>query len=108
MTPHTILLLSAILLVLLAIPLWLRRVPPNRFYGVRTRATLSDEARWYDVNARSGLDLFVAGVVMLVGITVIGSVGARWPAELRDLTAAVLLIVLLAVVSVRAMRMPGR
>jgi uncharacterized membrane protein len=108
MTPHVLLVLSGILLVVFAIPLWMRRVPPNRFYGVRTRATLSDEARWYDVNARSGLDLFVAGVVMLVGIAVIGSVGARWPAELRDLAAAVLLIVLLAIVSVRAMRMPGR
>jgi uncharacterized membrane protein len=108
MTPHTLLLLSAVLLVLFAIPLWLRRVPPNRFYGVRTRATLSDEARWYEVNARSGLDLLVAGLVMLVGITMLGSVGARWPAELRDLAAAVLLIVLLAIVSVRAMRTPGR
>ena len=104
MTPHTILLLSAILLVLLAIPLWMRRVPPNRFYGVRTRATLSDETRWYEVNARSGFDLFVAGVVMLLGTTVIGAIGARWPAELRDLAAALLLIILLAVVSVRAMR----
>jgi uncharacterized membrane protein len=108
MTPHSILLVSAVLLVLLAIPLWLRRVPPNRFYGVRTRATLSDEARWYDVNARSGFDLFLAGVVLLVGITVIGSVGARWPAELRDLGAALLLVVLLAVVSVRAMRTHDR
>jgi uncharacterized membrane protein len=108
MTPHVLLVLSGILLVVFAIPLWMRRVPPNRFYGVRTRSTLSDEARWYDVNARSGLDLFVAGLLLLAGIAVIGSIGARWPAELRDLGAALLLVVLLAVVSVRAMRTHDR
>lgn len=104
MTPHTLLLASALLLMALAIPLWMRRVPPNRFYGVRTRATLADETTWYDVNARSGQDLLVAGVIFLTSIFVIDAVGTRWAPELRALASALILIVALAVVTVRATR----
>ena len=57
--------LMGLAFVLVAIPLWLDRVPPNRFYGFRTRSTLSDESLWYAVNKPTGLILMVTGVVML-------------------------------------------
>ena len=104
MTAHALLLLSAVLLILLALPLWMRMVPPNRLYGVRTRATLGDEERWYAVNATSGRDLLVSGIVLLAGILLIERLGATWPPELRNLASAVLLIGLLVRVSVRGMR----
>lgn len=104
MNAHTLLIASASALIALAVPLRLRRVPPNRFYGVRTRATLADGTTWYDVNARSGQDLLVAGVVSLAGIFVIDALGARWAPELRALASASILIVTLAVVTVRATR----
>ena len=104
MTPHTTLIVSAVLLIALAIPLWMRRVPPNRFYGVRTRATLADEATWYDVNARSGRDLLVSGALFLAGIVVVDAVGARWAPELRTLASALILVVALVLVTVRATR----
>ena len=104
MNPHILLLASAVVLVLLAIPLWRRWVPPNRWYGVRTRTTLADQDRWYAVNASSGFDLLVSGIILLFGIMVIESVGRSWPAELRNLAAALLLILLLGGVSVRALR----
>ena len=104
MTPHTLLLLSAIVLILFAVPLWMRMVPPNRFYGIRTRATLGDEERWYTVNANAGLDLFISGIVLLAGILIIERIGAAWPSEFRNLASAALLVVLLARVSVRGMR----
>jgi len=103
MTPHLVLLLSAVLLILFAVPLWMRMVPPNRFYGVRTRATLDDEQRWYAVNASTGFDLLLSGVVLLAGIFIIERIGATWPVEFRNLASALLLIVLLARVSVRAL-----
>jgi uncharacterized membrane protein len=103
MTPHGLLLLSALLLILFAVPLWLRMVPPNRFYGVRTRATLGNEQRWYAVNASTGLDLIISGIVLLAGIFIIERLGATWPTEFRNLASALLLIVLLARVSVRAL-----
>jgi uncharacterized membrane protein len=104
MTPHALLLLTAVLLILLAVPLWMRMVPPNRFYGVRTRTTLGDEQRWYAVNASTGLDLLVSGLVLLLAILVIDRIGATWPPELRNLAAAALLVALLVRVSVRGMR----
>jgi uncharacterized membrane protein len=104
MEAHTQLVLAALLAVLLGVPLWLRRVPPNRFYGVRTRATLGDEARWYEVNARCGRDLAIAGVLMMIGSRVIDAMGARWVPELRTLASAGMLVLLLAWVSVRALR----
>jgi uncharacterized membrane protein len=103
-TAHALLLLSAVLLILLALPLWMRMVPPNRLYGVRTRATLGDEERWYAVNATSGRDLLVSGIVLLAGIFLIERIGATWTPELRNLASAVLLIGLLVRVSVRGMR----
>jgi uncharacterized membrane protein len=104
MTPHYLLLLSAVLLIVFAVPLWMRMVPPNRFYGVRTRATLGDEQRWYAVNASTGFDLLVSGIVLLAGILAIERVGTTWPPELRNLASAALLVALLVRVSVRGMR----
>jgi uncharacterized membrane protein len=43
-----------------SIPLVLRRVPRNPVYGYRTRATLGDDALWYEVNAYFGVKLIVA------------------------------------------------
>ena len=48
-------------LALLGIPQWIAMVAPNRFYGVRTPATLGDEAVWYAVNRAAGRDLVFAG-----------------------------------------------
>lgn len=101
MNAHTMLVISGPLLLLLALPLWGRRVPPNRFYGVRTRTTLSDRALWYEVNARSGRDLAIAAMLYMAASLVIGAAGSAWPAELRTLALAVALIVALVWVSVR-------
>jgi hypothetical protein len=103
-TPHLLLLLSAVLLILFAVPLWMRMVPPNRFYGVRTRATLSDQQQWYAVNARAGFDLLASGIVLFVGILIIERAGATWPPEFRNLASAGLLIVLLVRVSMRGLK----
>jgi hypothetical protein len=53
----------AALFALLAVPLMLRWVPRNVVYGYRTRATLSDDALWYEVNAYFGRALFAASMV---------------------------------------------
>ena len=108
MNAHTVLSISGPLLVLLALPLWGRRVPPNRFYGVRTRTTLSDEALWYEVNARSGRDLAIAATLYTVASLVIGAAGSAWPTEFRTLALAVALIVALMWVSVRCARWIAR
>lgn len=42
------------LLLLAALPLAMRLVPPNRWYGFRFPGQLIDPMRWYEVNALGG------------------------------------------------------
>lgn len=53
----------------LCLPLIWRKVPMNRFYGVRIRDAFTSKERWYDINAHGGrllarwsLVIIVAGV----------------------------------------------
>lgn len=55
----TILAVSA-LVVVIAIPLALRWVPRNVVYGFRTRATMANDATWYEANAYFGRALLIA------------------------------------------------
>ncbi len=50
--------LMGLLFFVLALPLWLRLVPMNSFYGVRLPSTFASDQRWYDVNAVFGKHLF--------------------------------------------------
>ena len=73
----------------LGIPLWLRRVPPNRLYGVRTAGTLADESLWYAVNAAAGRAMVGVGVataILSVALDGLGVVG-----DAHVLTMALLL-----------------
>ncbi|MGE0702615.1 MAG: SdpI family protein [Vicinamibacterales bacterium] len=49
----------------MSIPLILRWVPPNRFYGFRTPATLRSVSVWYDANALNGRHLLQLGFFMV-------------------------------------------
>jgi len=51
--------------VAVAMPLALRKVPPNRWYGFRTKRTLSDTQFWYEVNSRGGMNLVIASAIAL-------------------------------------------
>jgi uncharacterized membrane protein len=55
-----------LLLALLAIPMLLRRVPPNPFYGLRVPSTYADEWVWYEANALAGRDMVALGVLLFV------------------------------------------
>ena len=59
----------------LSIPLLRSKIPPNQWYGFRTRLTLSDPRIWYPVNvwgARRllwlGVGTLLAGPVSLLGM----------------------------------------
>jgi hypothetical protein len=51
------------LFAVLAVPLMLRRVPPNVLYGYRTRATLANNVLWYDANAHFGRGFLLGSVI---------------------------------------------
>jgi uncharacterized membrane protein len=92
--------------ILLVIPLVLQKVPPNLWYGFRTRKTLSDTDTWYRANYLGGAGLLFSAIVALVvnviismildsavtlpveiGVVVISSVVALaiWSAQVRKL-----------------------
>ncbi len=59
-------LFSGILLAVLSIPLILRKVKPNPFYGFRIEKTLDNEEIWYKVNRYTGWRLLVTAIAILV------------------------------------------
>jgi len=55
--------IPAALFVVLALPLVLGLVPPNRVYGVRTPRTLADRDAWYRANRAGGVAIVLASAV---------------------------------------------
>jgi len=76
--------------IVLAIPMAAGIVPPNWFYGFRTRKTLSDPRIWYAANRYSGFYLLAAGTLSLAVwcflAMKVGSVRAAIPGELAMAT----------------------
>jgi uncharacterized membrane protein len=56
---------------ILAIPLVLGLVPRNRYYGVRTFRTLSDDKTWYRTNRLAGVAVMLANTMYGVVATVV-------------------------------------
>jgi uncharacterized membrane protein len=54
------------LLILLSLPLMLRWVPRNRFFGLRIPSTLRDESVWYDINALCARHLLLLGLLLVL------------------------------------------
>lgn len=56
-------LLVCILMGVTAVPLALRLVPPNAFYGFRTSFTRGNREGWYAVNAATGWAMLLGSIV---------------------------------------------
>jgi hypothetical protein len=59
--------IGGLLLILLAIPLVLRKVRPNPLYGFRVQWTLDDPELWYSVNSYSAKWLIFVGLCAILG-----------------------------------------
>src|SRR5438309_1453248 len=57
---------SCVLIAILGIPLVLRMVPPNGFYGFRTPATRSTPDIWYPANVFAGWALVIAAAISAI------------------------------------------
>jgi uncharacterized membrane protein len=98
---------SGIVFVGLGIPLFQRRVPPNAWYGCRTKKALSDEQIWYAVNRVTGKSMIAGGAVMTFA-----SVALFWFREkvrpdyaaIVVISLLVLSVVLMVVNSIRAQK----
>lgn len=96
-------------LALLGIPQWIAMVGPNRFYGVRTPATLRDEAVWYAVNRAAGRDLVVAGgtgLALSLLLPVLGVSGAAYTVLMAlALAGGAALVAVIALARTRRLRL---
>jgi hypothetical protein len=90
MTALVIVIVCNVVFAVLAVPLMLRKVPPNMLYGYRTRATLTDETVWYDANAHFGRGLLVSSAVS--GVAALAVYAAKPPADLLPLAVVVLVV----------------
>ncbi len=62
--PATVLMLLGTVTALLSLPLLLRRVPPNRYYGIRLAAAFRSEQHWYEINAFGARRFILFGIVV--------------------------------------------
>ena len=51
------------LVTVIGLPLALKFVEPNSWYGVRTAKTMQDQDIWYAVNFSAGLGLVLSGLI---------------------------------------------
>jgi uncharacterized membrane protein len=78
------------LFALVALPLALRKVPRNRWYGYRTRATLGSDFVWYEANAYFGRSSLVAVGVTCIAAAFLYLSGALEPGTYLTATLAIL------------------
>ena len=90
-------------LALISIPLILKRVPPNRLYGVRTAKTLSDSTTWYKVNRFGGWAILISSIIGAVTIALVAQYMPMWSGH-AGLLMLVPLIVALAAIWLYTMR----
>ena|SRR6185295_8008969 len=57
---------NGLLFIGLALPLYQRRIGPNRWYGFRVPKTMADEGIWFDANETMGKDLIISGGIMIL------------------------------------------
>jgi len=68
---------SYLLVAGLSVPLLLKKIPPNRFYGFRSKRTQGDERVWYRVNQLGGAFLALISLGTLVSALAVAL--AAWP-----------------------------
>ena len=70
--------LTSLLVIGLAVPMLLKRVPPNDFYGFRTEKTMSSAALWYEANHMAAVNLIAAGLASIAICIFTGVLVRNW------------------------------
>jgi len=78
------------LFALVSLPLALRKIPRNRWYGYRTRASLGSDFVWYEANAYFGWSSLIAVGVTCVAAVVLYLSGTLEPGNYLTATLAIL------------------
>ena len=83
------------LAIVLGIPMVLGAIPPNRFYGYRTRKTLGSTAIWYQGNRAAGWSMVLCGAAALGHNLYLLHSHPEWPSDLKQIFMTVSAAVLL-------------
>jgi uncharacterized membrane protein len=78
------------LFALVSLPLVLRKIPRNGFYGYRTRATLGSDFVWYEANAYFGWRFLFASIVTCIAAVLLYRSGALEPGTYLKVSVALL------------------
>jgi hypothetical protein len=100
-----------LLTALLSVPLILRKIPMNRFYGIRIRKAFVSPHNWYEINAYGGKLLLVFGLLLLayglISISFTPPPNSAWTPVFL-LIPLLLIVPLLAMITAFARRLPDR
>lgn len=88
--------------MVIVLPLLLQKVPPNLWYGFRTRKTLSDRQIWYRANYVGAVGLLYAAIISLtINLCLARTVNAVFAIPLETGVVIVSMLVALIVWSVQ-------
>jgi uncharacterized membrane protein len=76
----TLLLAACVVIALLSVPLILKVVPPNRWYGIRTARTLSNHELWFCANRFAGWAFLAAASVSAAALVLAPEVASAYGA----------------------------
>ena len=93
----------SLLIIGLAIPLVAGKIGRNQWYGFRTPKTLSGDAIWYPANHAAGLNLIIAGVVVLLTAVILFLVKDRLTASSITLIIVIVTVVALITAIVKSL-----
>lgn len=73
-----------VLAAVFGIPMALGMVPPNRYYGYRTRKTMASADVWYRANRIAGRCLAIAGLAAVCHNAYFQHEHANWPSTTQQ------------------------
>lgn len=83
------------LAIVFGIPMALGIIPPNRFYGYRTRKTLSSAPIWCPANRAAGWSMVLCGAAALAHNLFLLRAHPDWPSDVKQVFMTVSTAVLL-------------
>ena len=96
MSSTTHFLIVAGIIAVVSLPMIANAVPPNRFYGFRTRRTLSNERIWYSANRFAGWAMFIAALVSAAALATLPREIVSTPGYAAAILVAPILVALAA------------
>ena len=96
MSATTPFLAACVVIALLSVPLILKVVPPNRWYGIRTARTLSNNELWFSANRFAGWAFLMAASVSAAALLIAPEVASVYGALVLVVPIGVALAVSLA------------